>query len=95
MTVEEIIKEKLDQLGADGLCNGDAMCGCSKNSLAPCMDGPNLSCVAARMIKVETMDAEQFEECGAAEYYDYGEEGEWFVQLKDSKDADEEGDDEC
>jgi hypothetical protein len=34
MNVRDIIMEKLDALGADGLCTED--CGCEYNCLAPC-----------------------------------------------------------
>jgi len=49
-TVREIIRDGLERLGADGLCNCDMECGCHLSELAPginCLDPDN--CVAAKM----------------------------------------------
>jgi len=46
MKVKEIIIEKLKQLGADGLVNSEAECGCDIDDLCPC-DSYCLDCEPA------------------------------------------------
>lgn len=36
ITVETIVRDKLKELGADGLCHPDSDCGCGLGDLAPC-----------------------------------------------------------
>ena len=50
LTVADILKARLVELGADGLCNPDEACGCGIEALAPC-DCVNLQeCQAAKWI---------------------------------------------
>ena len=44
ITVETIVRDKLKELGADGLCLPDGECGCGLDDLAPCGDGFPESC---------------------------------------------------
>ena len=41
MNCREIITEKLKALGADGLANTDAECGCGIDDLIPCNSDPS------------------------------------------------------
>lgn len=44
----EVIKDYLKKIGADGLCNPDADCGCDINDLAPCECIDLQNCVPAK-----------------------------------------------
>jgi len=46
ITLADMIRNELERLGADGLCNNDIGCGCGIDDLAPC-DGPQLNCQPA------------------------------------------------
>jgi len=53
MNVSEIILEKINAVGADGLCNGDAGCGCSKDEFC-LMECPHLeNCVLAKKVFIK------------------------------------------
>ena len=47
MTVEDIVREKLIALGADGLCDPDSECGCPVDDLL-CCGSCGGQCVPAR-----------------------------------------------
>ena len=57
MNVMEIVKSHLEKIGADGLCNGDAECGCGIDELAPC-ESIGHACVPATktILDEECMD---------------------------------------
>lgn len=54
-TVEDMLREALLKMGADGLCLYNGECGCSLSDLAPCSN-PDVNCMAAR--KVENSEDE-------------------------------------
>jgi hypothetical protein len=58
MTVKEIIKEKLTELGADGLCNEE--CGCSIHALVPCFDDFS-GCVPAMATVATAENADEYD----------------------------------
>lgn len=65
ISVDFMIKQYLESMGADGLCNPDEECGCDLDDLAPC-DCLNLEeCKAARKMKAEPDSRESI---------DFGEE---------------------
>ena len=47
-TAQELLKEKLIEIGADGLCWLDEECGCSLSDFIPCESIDPSSCVAAK-----------------------------------------------
>lgn len=51
ITVFDMVREKLSELGADGLCN-DNGCGCDISCLVSC-DEISSDCEAARKVKCE------------------------------------------
>lgn len=57
--VGNTIKEWLARIGADGLCNSDAECGCGDDDLMPC-DGFQPSCRPA-VLRVATEAGESYE----------------------------------
>lgn len=60
MTVKEIVLEKLNELGADGLCNDYAGCYCTIKNLAICgvMFHDCLKCKVGKYIKNEFISLE-------------------------------------
>lgn len=70
MTIKDIIIEALKKMGADGLCNRDVRCGCSKDDL-PCeFDCDIWDCEPARrkIATAEDIDEESDYEIGAEIY---------------------------
>jgi len=43
-----IVRRYLEAIGAEGLCNAEAECGCRRDDLAPCECGPTPDCYPAR-----------------------------------------------
>ena len=69
MTVADMIRAALAEIGADGLCNPDHECGCGIDDLAPC-ECLNLSeCVAAKWTIPKEDDVEYEDEEYRAGYY--------------------------
>lgn len=62
LTLKYIIKARLADLGADGLCNPDIECGCSVDDLAPgyCLD--LTKCGAAKFVHPKKDDPDYMEE---------------------------------
>jgi hypothetical protein len=50
MNVLDIIRKAIDDAGADGLCDPEMECGCTKDDLAPC-GSIGHECVLARKRK--------------------------------------------
>lgn len=62
ITVRELIIKRLNELGADGLCNRDESCGCGDDDLGPC-DCLNLDqCEPAKFICPEPNDPDFWDE---------------------------------
>lgn len=72
MNAIEMIRAQLEILGADGLCNSDAECGCGKDDLMLCADGLSRDCVAARKAKMP--------EGGDPRFGD-----DWYVPMEDEQ----------
>ena len=49
--VHAILKKHLETIGADGLCNGNEECGCSRDDLCPCECSIILDCLPAKLTK--------------------------------------------
>lgn len=65
MDVEELLKQKLKEIGADGLCNEYYFCGCSIDDIGQC-EHPINDCVAAKKYdckKCETPTKCSFKNC--------------------------------
>lgn len=61
-SVGEILKARLVELGANGLCNSDNQCGCGFDEFAPC-DCMNVEeCVAAKFIHPKSDDLDYWDE---------------------------------
>ena len=58
MNVREIVKAKLEELGADGLCTVE--CGCSLDCLFPCHEDGS-ECVPAKRCKATKEDTEKYD----------------------------------
>jgi hypothetical protein len=67
MNAREMLQEALRLLGADGLCNPDAECGCDIDDLAPCEACNLTECRAAKKMKSEP-DSHEMDVYGL-EYY--------------------------
>ena len=55
MNVHDIIQSHLQEIGAEGLANGDEECGCGIDDLAPCGEAC-MGCVPAHRCLIPTME---------------------------------------
>ena len=68
MNVIDIILEKINAVGADGLVNVDAECGCKKDNLCPCGQ-LYTDCELAENIKCKTRDCENCNDVNCHDYF--------------------------
>ena len=74
-TIGQIIKEYLESVGADGLCNTDLDCGCPIDGMCQCESNPS-ECVPAKSHIVTNRDKEEG-------YFESSEEGDTvYVAMK-------------
>jgi hypothetical protein len=50
ISIIDLAVANIAKYGADGLVSGEWDCGCMKDDLAPCGDGPYGSCVLAKVL---------------------------------------------